>query len=158
MIRSTLLFGILLVSSVAHADSARAKSSLDMLRSWKGAWTLVDAGKTLPIKMSYDEASRGNVVTEQFGRELSVFFIDGDALIMTHYCNRGNIPRLKLNDASTVDHLEFEQVDVANLATATTPHVHKVIYSRVNTKMIELELVWQNPNGETSEKYTLKRR
>lgn len=44
--------------------------------------------------------SHDTIAAEKFGKELSVFYRDGQDLVMTHFCNAGNQPRLRLSDVS----------------------------------------------------------
>lgn len=138
--------------------SARAGTPdvFDSFKTLKGKWRIEAEGKILPIEMNYEDGSRGSVVTEQFGKELSVIFKEGDKVLMTHYCNSGNQPRLKLKTASA-KLIEFETFEVANLKTPDAPHVKKIIYNIVDEKNMRLELVWKRGQGQESEIYTLTR-
>ena len=60
------------------------------------------------------------------GREaLTVYHRDGDDLIATHYCPRGNQPRLKLTSASTEKWFFFEFISATNLPEAEATHQHR---------------------------------
>ena len=145
---------LLAATAVAGADAAAA---LDAFKGLQGRWAIHSNGKTLAIEMVYDVGSKGSIVTEQFGKELSVFYRDGESLLMTHFCNAGNQPRLRLKQGSTGGRFEFETFDVTNLADASAPHVQRIVYKMVDERHVELEIVWKNRNGESSENYTLVR-
>ena len=137
---------------------ASAEEALAVLKSFKGAWVIQSGEKTLPFKMTYDTGSKESIVTELFGKELSVFYRDGNNLLMTHFCNAGNQPRLKLKQGSHSGQLEFEMYDITNLDDPTEgSHVQRAVYNVVNDKRIELELVWSKGKSEKSEKYVLIR-
>lgn len=77
---------------------------------WKG--TTAKGGAE---KITYRLIAADTVLLEAWvlssGREaLTVYHRDGDALIATHYCPRGNQPRLKLSSASTEKGFFFEFV------------------------------------------------
>jgi hypothetical protein len=110
---------------------------------------------TLPIEMTYESASKGSIVTEQFGQELSVFYRDGQSLLMTHFCNAGNQPRLRLRENTQPGIFEFQMFDITNLQSADADHVERVVYRIIDGKMIDLEIVWKNGKSEESEKYIL---
>lgn len=74
---------------------------------------------------------------------------------MTHFCNAGNEPRLKLKADGDPGVLEFEMFDITNLKSPEAAHVQKIIYRIVNNRKIELEIVWQQGKEQESEKYTL---
>lgn len=140
---------------LAHQVFAVTPTPFETFKGLKGKWHIEAAEKTLPIEMTYDEGSKGSIVTEQFGKELSVIFRDGEDLRMNHYCNRGNQPNLKLKKPTQPNQLEFETVTVSNLKTPDSDHVKKIIYRFISDKRIDLELVWKTGHGEKSEKYSL---
>lgn len=159
---SRVLFAVFcwlaVMPSSAMADGAEVAAAL---RGMKGGWSLIADGKKLPIKMTYDQASKGGAITEMFGRELSVFSRDGSRLIMTHYCNSGSVPRLALADSSTATRWQFDLIDVANLPDPNALHVYQVIYHVISSKVIELDIVWHHAktgDGESHEKYVMKKR
>lgn len=106
--------------------------------------------------MSYDVGSKQSIVTERFGKELSVFYRNGQSVEMVHFCNVGNQPRLRLKEESGPGVLEFEMFAITNLSTPETPHVQEVIYKILDPNTIKLEIVWW-PKTRGSEKYTLTR-
>ena len=89
---------VLALSGPAIASPALAGelTPFEVFQSLKGAWMIRAGDNTLPFDMTYAVGSNGTIVTEQFGKELSVFYNDGGSFVMTHFCNRGNQPRLKL--------------------------------------------------------------
>ena len=96
-----------------------------LVGEWKG--TTAEGGAE---KVSYRLVAADTVLLEEWvlssGRlALTVYHRDGDALVATHYCPRGNQPRLKLASASTEKGFFFEFVSATNLADADTPHQHK---------------------------------
>jgi len=89
---------------------------------WKG--TTASGGAE---KITYRLIASDTVLLEAWvlssGREaLTVYHRDGDALIATHYCPRGNQPRLKLASASTEKGFFFEFVSATNLPDADATH------------------------------------
>jgi len=149
---------LLLLTQASSVALAKPKTVFEALEGFKGKWNIQAGGKSLPIEMTYDEGSKDSIVTEQFGKELSVFYRDGKNILMTHFCNAGNQPRLKLNDSNEPGKFEFVTFDVTNLKNADDPHVRRIIYRVRNEKQIELELVWKKGKSEESEKYVLSKK
>ena len=92
---------------------------------WKG--TTAEGGVE---KVSYRLIAADTVLLEAWvlssGREaLTVYHKDGDDLIATHYCPRGNQPRLKLASASTEKGFFFEFISATNLPDAEATHQHR---------------------------------
>jgi hypothetical protein len=139
----------------AAAPPGSSDAAFDAFRGLQGKWTIQSGEKTLAIEMTYEVGSKGSIVTEQFGKELSVIYRDGQSLLMTHFCNAGNQPRLRLKKSSRPGLFEFETFDITNLKNADADHVEKVIYKVTDDKRMELEIVWKKGKSEESEKYTL---
>ena len=153
-----MLSAIGLLFLMIHSDSAAVNSSetaFQTFKSLQGKWAIQSGGKTQPIEMTYEVGSKGSIVTEQFGKELSVIYRDGQSLLMTHFCNAGNAPRLRLRDSSQPRVMEFETFDVTNLKSADAAHVERIIYKIVDDKKMDLEIVWLEGKSEKPEKYTL---
>ncbi len=132
------------------------ETDFNLLKALQGSWTIEAGGKPLGIEMFYDVGSNQSIVTERFGKELSVFYRNGQSLEMVHFCNAGNQPRLRLKKLSEPGVLDFEMFAITNLSTPDTPHVQKVIYKILDANRVNLEIVWW-PNSKGSEKYTLNR-
>jgi hypothetical protein len=81
----------------------------------------------------------------------------GQSLLMTHYCNAGNQPRLRLRENTRPGVLEFQMFDITNLQSADADHVERAVYRIIDDKTIDLEIVWKKGKSEESEKYTLTR-
>jgi hypothetical protein len=134
--------------------SITSESAFDALKALQGTWRIEVEGKPTKFQMSYALGSNQSIVTEQFGKELSVFYLNGQNLEMIHFCNRGNQPHLRLADGSVPGVLRFEMFAIRNLRAPDTPHVRAIIYKMLDANTFELDIVWQ-PNE--SEKYTLHR-
>ncbi len=154
--------GILLL--IIHSASGPLRSfttasdkAFATFKSLQGKWHIESHGKPLPIEMAYDVASNGSVVTERFGKELSVIYRNGEGLLMTHFCNRGTAPRLRLKATTQSGLLEFEMFDITNLPDSHDAHVRRISYRFLDSNTIALEIVWQTGNVQEPEKYTLSR-
>jgi hypothetical protein len=145
------LSGLAVVSSASVGEL----TPFEVFQNLKGAWRIRAGDKTLPFEMTYAVGSNDTIVTEQFGKELSVFYSDGGSFVMTHFCNRGNQPRLKLKAGSPPGRYEFEIFDITNLKDASDAHVQKIIYQILDPKHVNLEIIWKKGAGEESEKYAL---
>ena len=153
--------GVLLFSFAALSMPLPAQNNSERafatFKSLNGRWAIESNGKTLPIEMRYEVGSKESIVTEQFGKELSVIYLDGENLLMTHFCNAGNQPRLRLKEGGQPGHFEFEMFDITNLKDASTPHVERIVYKIIDANRMTLEIVWKNGQSSESEKYTLSR-
>jgi hypothetical protein len=152
-----LACGLLLLTWAAPNAIADSDAAFERFKSFKGRWAIQSGGKTITTVMTYDVGSKDSIVTEQFGKELTVIYRDGQDLRMTHFCNAGNQPRLRLKQSESPGSYEFEMFDITNLRNPNEPHVQKIVYRVVDDKHLELEIVWKKGDSEESEKYALTR-
>jgi hypothetical protein len=118
-------------ATVAAAKTP-AVAAFETLQGLAGTWTGTagDGTQSFPTQIEYRLASGGSVVMETlFGgtshEMISMYHLDGDALVMTHYCAMGNQPRMRLDAAaSTADRLVFAFDGGTNLDAQRDPHVH----------------------------------
>ena len=136
---------------------AGEQTPFEVFKSLQGEWAISAGDKTLPFHMTYALGSNSSIVTEQFGKELSVFYSDKGDLLMTHFCNRGNQPRLRLKAGGPAGRYEFDMFDITNLKNPSDDHVRAIIYEIPDPQHIHLEIIWKKGDGEESEKYVLTR-
>ena len=144
----------LLLPAVAPAGSATA---FNIFKHLQGTWSITSHNKLIATQMTYDTGSRGSIVTEQFGKELSVFARDGSRLIMTHYCSAGNQPRLRLKDGTPPGVFDFVMFDITGLDSPKDPHVQEVIYRMTGPDSMTLSLIWTGEGTGAPEDYVLTR-
>jgi hypothetical protein len=151
------LFALFCLWLACYTLLAGEQTPFEVFQSLQGQWAISAGDKTLPFQMTYTLGSNGSIVTEQFGKELSVFYNDKGNLLMTHFCNRGNQPRLRLKAGGAAGRYEFDMFDIANLKDPSDDHVRAIIYEIPDPQHIRLEIIWKKRDGEESEKYVLTR-
>lgn len=125
---------LLLAAPGLAADPAfDARAAFAQLKGLAGTWTS-EAGAPGhghgERAVIYRVSAAGSAVVEtQFPdtdhEMISVYHLDGDSLLMTHYCAAGNQPRLKLDlAASKPGDLVFAFDGGTNLDPAKDLHVH----------------------------------
>jgi hypothetical protein len=139
-LRLTLSIAVLMsLSTVAFAQSD-AQKSFDKLKtlagSWEGHVTTVPQQADIEGKLmqvSLRATSMGNAVMHEMtvaGRPddpITMLYLDGDRLLLTHYCDAGNRPRMigKMSlDGRTV---EFDFLDVAG--STQHGHMHHAVFT-----------------------------
>jgi hypothetical protein len=110
----------------AAASFARLKS---LAGEWKG-----ESGKGKKVRLTYQVIAGGTAVLETFRWEGSdadmttVYHLDGDTLMLTHYCVSNNQPRMRAASpaaAADANVLQFDFIDGTNLANPGAGHMHK---------------------------------
>ncbi len=126
-----MVFGASLV--LAAAPPGKGSPDFEKMKSLAGVWQGKDKeGK--PIQISYKVISGGTAVMENLEMKghaeamVTIYHMDGDHLMMTHYCTMGNQPRMKAEKASSADNaITFSFVDATNLASPDDPHMHGLV-------------------------------
>ena len=126
-------------TAFAQSDSQKPFATLKSLAgSWEGSVTTVpqqpEMGKS--IQVSLRVTSMGNALMHEMRQAerpddpITMLYMEGDRLVLTHYCDAGNRPRMvgKLSpDGKTV---EFEFLDVAG--STEYGHMHHAAFTVID--------------------------
>ena len=121
---------VMLLSAAAFAQSG-AQKSFDQLKTlagtWKGPVTATPPQQdwdNKPVWVSLRVTSRGNALVHEMKEPgtpddaskddpITMLYLDGDRLILTHYCDAGNRPRMAGKMSPDGKTIEFDFLDVA---------------------------------------------
>lgn len=123
----------LATSLQAAPPNSKRAPEFERLKSLEGAWE-GDGSDGTPAHFSYKVVSAGSVVMETIDHSdmpemmVTMYHLDGDNLMMTHYCSAGNQPRMRLV-SSTPAGLTFEMYDATNLPSKDDAHMRKLVIS-----------------------------
>ncbi|MGA8763719.1 MAG: hypothetical protein WB562_12710 [Candidatus Sulfotelmatobacter sp.] len=116
------------VAAIAQSD---AQKTLDRFKSMVGTWEGKDA-KGGPVEDSYKLTAGGTAVMgeNKMGEEdmLSLFYVDGERLLMTHFCPSGNQPRMKATFSPDGKTVTFNFIDATNLPDLQAGHMSNAVY------------------------------
>jgi hypothetical protein len=114
-----------------EAKTADGKTAFALLKSLAGDWRGTGDGPDHHEgTVTYRVTSGGHSVVETLWagsahEMVSVFYLEGSSLVMTHYCSAGNQPHMSLDvETSTPGRLVFQFAGGTNLDPAKDPHVH----------------------------------
>ena len=150
-------------SLVSTGESAPAAKPLDALKSLVGRWEATKPVEGMPAAaIEFKLSSNGSTVVEtmfpgQPHEMINTYVMDGDDLLLTHYCAAGNQPRMKLasNDGKT---MKFKFVDATNLKSTEAPHMGALELTIVNENLInEKWTSFENGQATTHAEFELKR-
>jgi len=134
-IRILLSAALMGLSTLAFAQSD-AQKSFNQLKSLAGSWEGTMDGK--PMQISLRVTSMGNALMHEMtmaGRPdqpITMLYIDGDRLLLTHYCDAGNRPRMAATmtpDGKTVD---FHFLDVANFNSKQVGYMQHAVFTTLD--------------------------
>ena len=118
------------VQAETEAGAVDAAAAFEMLKGLAGSWVATSAEAEGEVPHTYRVASAGTVVMEtMFGgtehEMINMYHMDGDDLVLTHYCAGGNQPHMKLDRATaTPGKLHFDFTGGTNLDPEKDQHIH----------------------------------
>jgi hypothetical protein len=151
-------FAFMLSATFVMAETDSHKS-FDMLKGMEGNW----AGKNQqgqPLEVTFRMTAGGSALMSEIhghGPEnmVTMFHMDGDRLLMTHYCGAGNQPRMKVI-ASDPKSVSFEFVDGTNIGPGDG-HMQHVTFSQPDSDHQIEEWVFLDHGKEMKQLFTLER-
>jgi len=152
---SVLAIGSLCLAAPGAADGSQSpsgKEALEIMKGLAGEWQggASEPGKGPGVTVVYRVTSAGTAVLETLfpGSDhemVTVYYLDGGRLVLTHYCAMGNQPRMVLQKNSTPQDLVFEFVGGSNVNPRKDTHMHAARIRLESADTIAAE--WTGYNG-----------
>ena len=150
----TLVLSLFLSAALLFADekpkAPKSSPAFDKLKTLAGEWQ-AKTKDGQEVKTSYKLVSNGSALVETLemgkkgeGTMVTVYHLDGNNLMMTHYCSANNQPRMKAQPAAgEIKSLAFSYVDATNLAPPDSGHMHKLVITFQDEKHMTQEWTWR---------------
>jgi hypothetical protein len=160
------LLGVLGAATVVAADppGLDAKAAFVRLKSLDGEWKTTDDEHGGDAKVVYRIVSGGSTVMEALfpgskHEMVSMYFLDGDELRMTHYCSLGNQPQLKLDKKSSRPvSLVFAFDGGTNFDPQKDMHIHSLKIDFKDKSHVEAEWEsYRDGKKDSTMKFIMKR-
>ena len=127
---------VLVTTAFAVAtEQTQMQADFDRLKSLKGMWQgTVDHGEgPMSATVTYEVTAGDSAVVETLflGTEremVTVYHMDGDQLVMTHYCMLGNQPMMGAQESAPLDTIEFQYIGGTSIKSENDPHMHKATF------------------------------
>jgi hypothetical protein len=129
---------LLLASPAGAGGRPDARAAFDRLKRLAGTWEAQDGSGKQPAVSRFEIVGGGSAILEKYsdpnlgaGNEMvTLYHLDGDRLLLTHYCMAKNQPRMQLVAFDPVtNELHFEFLDATNLPSPDVGHMHRARYS-----------------------------
>lgn len=145
-------------ASIAAAQFEQLKT---LAGEWRGAGT--HGEDVMDASISYRITAAGSVVMETMaaGTEfemITMYHLNGEELMLTHYCALKNQPRMKATPSSDTSKIAFTYLDGTNMASDQVPHMHGVTFDFLGED--QFKTVWSmHADGaeQSQSKFSLKR-
>lgn len=162
MIRKTFAIAAMLaLASSAMAEDAAptsAEAQFAQILSWEGRWQVAE---TDALQIVFEVTARGKTVVERWEtaaglHSITVYHLDGDAVVATHYCPQGNQPRLQSvpGDAGAI---AFEFRDITGFDEGESHQFALDYTSREDGSLVRSEVYRSAEGPGEPSSYTLTR-
>lgn len=131
-LRLTLSLALFSLTTAAFAQSG-AQKSFDSLKALAGTWQgratavpqVPGMGENTTMQVSLRVTSRGNALVHEmketgkpddpahYDHPVTMLYLDGDRLLLTHYCDAGNRPRMVARSSPDGKRVEFDFLDLS---------------------------------------------
>jgi len=159
-IRLIAAFALLCVPSSLIAQS-NAQKVLDRFKSMAGTWQgKSEKGQTSEVTyrlMAGDTAvmAESHMISEDM---TSMFYVDGDRLLMTHFCPSGNQPRMQATISPDLKTVTFDFLDATNLAGPQAGHMHRAVYLFSDAEHYSEEWTWKQEGKDAHFHFEMQRK
>ena len=163
--KKTMAVSIFLtLAALSAAAQSNTLKSFDLMKTLAGNWE----GKSNmgEVKVSYRLTAGGSALMSEIQGDIagksddmiSMIHLDGGRLLLTHYCEAGNQPRMQATASPDGKTITFDFIDATNLTNSQPGHMQRVIFTFVDeTHHIE-EWHFTAPGKEMVEKFDLQRK
>ena len=156
---ATLLICLLTVAVFAQDNppktggaQSEAKKAFEKLKTLAGSWQ--GTVRDMSINFTIRAASSGTAILHEGntsgGRppnhEITMFYLEGDRLLATHYCDSGNRSRLEGKISSDEKSIEFSFLDVTG--STRGGYVKDMVITLIDADHHRVEIPFVMPDGK----------
>jgi hypothetical protein len=157
----TLIFATTVFAATSAFAQSDAQKALDHFKSLVGTWEGKSAsGDTEEV--TYTLAAGGTAVMADMhllsDSMMSMFYVDGGHLMMTHFCPSNNQPRMQATISPDLKTVTFDFLDATNLAGPQAGHMHRAVYLFTDAGHYSEEWTWKKEGKDSKFQYQLERK
>ena len=138
-------------TSVPQSDAQKA---FEKLKTLAGSWEGTVMG--IPINFTIRAASSGTAILHEGNtekgvpnHEITMFYVEGDRLLATHYCDAGNRSNMEGKMSADGKSVEFNFLDVAGSTKGGL--VKRMMFTMVDANKHVVDFTFIMPNGKPVE-------
>ena len=112
------------------AQTYDALSALEALKTLEGDWVGTPASGGNRTAVRYEVIAGGNTVVKTYApgkanEMLTIYHMDGDDLVLTHYCALNNQPKMRFEPSEKAGEIQFEFAGGTNFDPQVDAHAHE---------------------------------
>jgi len=152
----SVLFVLIAATALAQSDAQKSFDKLKTLAgSWEGHVTTVPQRAEIEGKLTHASlrvTSMGNAIVHEMTGEgraddpITMLYLDGDRLLLTHYCDAGNRARMACKISPDGNTVEFEFLDVAG--STEYGHMHHAVFTVIDANHHTEDWTYMEPGDK----------
>lgn len=138
----------------ASGPQSDAQKAFEKMKTLAGSWEGTVMG--IPINFTIRPASSGTAILHEGNtekgvpnHEITMFYVEGDRLLATHYCDAGNRSNLEGKMSADGTSVEFNFVDVTGSTKGGL--VKRMMFTMIDANKHVVEFTFIMPNGKPIE-------
>lgn len=137
---SMLLLTAFAVAGGPKTNQADAAAAFERMKTLAGTWE-ADSQKG-KVQSRYEVIANGTVLLEHVtvpgdGEMLTAYHLDGDRLVLTHYCSMGNVPHMAAKGLDPANNeIDFTFTGASNLNPGDG-HMHDASYRLISNNQFD---------------------
>ena len=151
---------LLVLCTVAAGAQSETRSSFEKLKTLRGTW-IGKSSQGQSLQVLFRTTSGGSAVLSEIeGKEdmITMFHMDGDRLMMTHYCGAGNQPRMVAKVSPDGKTFTFDFLDATNLDSPTAGHMHRMVLTVIDENHHTEDWTFIQGGKQLNEHFDLERK
>jgi|CXWL01.1.fsa_nt_gi hypothetical protein len=141
-------------ASATKPGAEAARLAFEKFTKLNGEW-IGRSTKGWEEKVSFSTIAQGSVVVENsFDAHpnetmMTMFYLDRDRLLLTHFCVSKNQPRLVADSyADNGSTITFSFLDATNLASRNQGHMDKAVFKFLDENTVKVQWTWYQDGKE----------
>ncbi len=130
---AALIFAVAIAPARAGSNGAAA---FEQLKALVGHWE-TEKTNTNQATLDLEPTANGSALIERFQMQdngktvemITLYYLDGEKLKMTHYCMAGNQPTMRATYAPDTKTLTFDFENATNMKSPNDGHMHHAVYT-----------------------------
>ena len=138
----------------ASGPQSDAQKAFEKMKTLAGSWDGTVMG--IPINFTIRPVSSGNAILHEGNtekgvpnHEITMFYVDGDRLLATHYCDAGNRSNMEGKMSADGTSVEFNFLDVTGSTKGGL--VKRMKFTMIDANKHVVEFTFIMPNGKPIE-------
>jgi hypothetical protein len=157
-VATLLLLLLTAIFAIASEKPTPAAAVFEKMKTLAGNWEVTWQGK--PDTMSLQVISAGSAIMQSDNKEsmVTMYHLDGERLMMTHYCAAKNQPRMVAEVSPDGKTISFNFLDVTNLAGPDAGHMRHMVLTFEDANHFTEQWTFRKDGKDGSETFRYARK